>query len=103
MRRAHGFHAARDREAPHAWAPHARVPPGPDTAAAGPPVVPPDLTSLPWPPGLSIAVFAVAGALTVLGSIRLVTLGDTLADRTGWGEAFFGAVFFGLATSLSAS
>ncbi|MFI7575859.1 sodium:calcium antiporter [Micromonospora sp. NPDC049497] len=63
--------------------------------------MPPDLTSLPWPPGLSIAVFAVAGALTVLGSIRLVTLGDTLADRTGWGEAFFGAVFFGLATSLS--
>ncbi|MEW2384819.1 cation transporter [Micromonospora sp. NPDC047707] len=59
------------------------------------------LTSLPWPPGLSIAVFGVAGALTVVGSIRLVTLGDTLADRTGWGEAFFGAVFFGLATSLS--
>ncbi|MGN9810238.1 sodium:calcium antiporter [Micromonospora sp. BQ11] len=63
--------------------------------------MPPDLTSLPWPPGLSIAVFVAAGALTVLGSIRLVTLGDTLADRTGWGEAFFGAVFFGLATSLS--
>ncbi|MEV4666120.1 cation transporter [Micromonospora echinofusca] len=59
------------------------------------------LTSLPWPLGWSTAVFLVAGTLTVLGSIRLVTLGDTLADRTGWGEAFFGAVFFGLATSLS--
>ncbi|NJP31079.1 sodium:calcium antiporter [Micromonospora thermarum] len=59
------------------------------------------LTTLPWPPGLSAAVFGLAGALTVVGSIRLVTLGDTLADRTGWGEAFFGAVFFGLATSLS--
>ena len=34
-------------------------------------------------------------------SIRLVGLGDTLADRTGWGEALFGAVFFGLVTSLS--
>ncbi|RKN39603.1 sodium:calcium antiporter [Micromonospora endolithica] len=63
--------------------------------------MPAHLTSLPWPPALSIAVFALAGALTVVGSIRLVTLGDTLADRTGWGEAFFGAVFFGLATSLS--
>ncbi|MER7459948.1 cation transporter [Micromonospora sp. NPDC126480] len=59
------------------------------------------LTSVPWPPGLSIALFGVAGVLTVFASIRLVTLGDTLADRTGWGEAFFGAVFFGLATSLS--
>ncbi|MGN9774538.1 sodium:calcium antiporter [Micromonospora sp. H33] len=59
------------------------------------------LTTLPWSPGLSVAVFGVAGVLTVVGSIRLVTLGDTLADRTGWGEAFFGAVFFGLATSLS--
>ncbi|SCG64660.1 sodium:calcium antiporter [Micromonospora coxensis] len=59
------------------------------------------LTALPWPLGWSVAVFLIAGALTVLGSIRLVTLGDTLADRTGWGEAFFGAVFFGLATSLS--
>ncbi len=59
------------------------------------------LTSLPWPTGPSIAVFGVAGILTVLGSIRLVALGDTLADRTGWGEAFFGAVFIGLATSLS--
>lgn len=59
------------------------------------------LTTLPWPLGWSIAVFLAAGLITVLGSIRLVTLGDTLADRTGWGEAFFGAVFFGLATSLS--
>jgi cation:H+ antiporter len=54
-----------------------------------------------WSEGWSTAVFLAAGALTVVGSIRLVGLGDTLADRTGWGEALFGAVFFGLATSLS--
>jgi cation:H+ antiporter len=33
--------------------------------------------------------------------VRLTALGDTVADRTGWGGALFGAVFFGLATSLS--
>jgi cation:H+ antiporter len=55
----------------------------------------------PWPVGWAVVVFAMASALTVVCSVRLVGLGDTLADRTGWGEAFFGAVFFGLATSLS--
>ncbi len=54
-----------------------------------------------WPLWLAVVVFLTAGAITVVCSIRLVSLGDTLADRTGWGEAFFGAVFFGLVTSLS--
>ncbi|MEU3273104.1 cation transporter [Saccharomonospora sp. NPDC006951] len=54
-----------------------------------------------WPLGWSIAVFVFAALLTVLCSVRLAAVGDTLADRTGWGEALFGAVFFGLATSLS--
>ncbi|WP_460544040.1 sodium:calcium antiporter [Glycomyces halotolerans] len=54
-----------------------------------------------WEPGVAAAVFAIAGVATALGGVRLVGLGDTLADRTGWGEAFFGAVFFGLITSLS--
>lgn len=40
---------------------------------------------------LAILVFAGAAILTVLGSIRLAGLGDVLADRTGWGEAIFGA------------
>ncbi|GAA0809088.1 hypothetical protein Sya03_29040 [Spirilliplanes yamanashiensis] len=61
----------------------------------------PDLFATPWSLGTSVAVFVTAGILTVVASIRLVGLGDTLADRTGWGEALFGAVFFGLATSLS--
>ncbi|PRY02351.1 sodium:calcium antiporter [Allonocardiopsis opalescens] len=51
--------------------------------------------------GWGVAVFLLAAAVTVLGSVRMAALGDVLADRTGWGEAVFGAVFFGLATSLS--
>jgi cation:H+ antiporter len=54
-----------------------------------------------WALGPSIIVFAVAAAITVVGATRMTFLGDTLADRTGWGEAVFGAVFFGAATSLS--
>ncbi|MGK5739328.1 sodium:calcium antiporter [Micromonospora sp. URMC 103] len=61
----------------------------------------PDLTSPPWPLTWSIGVFVVAGAITVAGSIRLAGLGDALADRTGWGEALFGVVFFGVVTGLS--
>lgn len=57
--------------------------------------------AVPWPLVPSVGVFAVAGVITILGSIRLVALGDTLADRTGWGEAVFGVVFFGVATGLS--
>lgn len=56
---------------------------------------------IPWSISLSLAVFVLAGAVTVAGSIRLATLGDDLADHTGWGEALFGAVFFGFVTSLS--
>ncbi|GAA2254094.1 cation transporter [Streptomyces ruber] len=54
-----------------------------------------------WTLGWSAAVFLLATCVTVVCSVRLATLGDTLADRTGWGEALFGAVFFGLVTSLS--
>lgn len=59
------------------------------------------LPATPWPLGPSVGVFALAGLLTILGSVRLVALGDALADRTGWGEAVFGVVFFGIATGLS--
>lgn len=55
----------------------------------------------PWPLGVSVGVFVLVAAVTVVASVRMVALGDVLADRTGWGEAVFGAVFFGLATSLS--
>ncbi|MEV4760807.1 cation transporter [Micromonospora sp. NPDC049559] len=59
------------------------------------------LPTVPWPIGPSVGVFAAAGLITILGSIRLVALGDALADRTRWGEAVFGVVFFGVATGLS--
>ncbi|MEU3162407.1 hypothetical protein ABZ753_34235 [Streptomyces griseoincarnatus] len=48
------------------------------------------LTDL-WPLSWSIGVFLLAMAVTVVCSIRLAGVGDTLADRTGWGEALFGA------------
>ncbi|MFJ1589308.1 sodium:calcium antiporter [Kitasatospora albolonga] len=54
-----------------------------------------------WPLSWSIGVFLLATVITVVCSIRLAGVGDTLADRTGWGEALFGAVLFGLVTSLS--
>lgn len=55
----------------------------------------------PWPLPVSIIVFVTAGVLTVVGAVRMATLGDTLATRTGWGQAIFGAVFFGATSSLS--
>lgn len=59
------------------------------------------MSDQPWPLGWAAAIFVLAALLTVVCSVRLVSLGDALADRTGWGEALFGAVFFGAATSLS--
>ena len=55
----------------------------------------------PWPLGLALGAFAAAAGLTVFGGVKLATLGDRLADRTGLGEAMFGAVLFGAVTSLS--
>lgn len=54
-----------------------------------------------WTLWFTAVVFVAAAALTVFGSLRLTQLGDKLADRTGWGEAIFGAVLLGAATSLS--
>jgi cation:H+ antiporter len=49
---------------------------------------------------VAILVFLTgAGAILVVGT-RLTTLADRLADRTGLGEAFMGAVFLGAVTSL---
>lgn len=55
----------------------------------------------PWSLPVSVVVFVVAGAVTAVGAYRMAGLGDVLADRTGWGEAIFGALFFGAMTSLS--
>jgi cation:H+ antiporter len=55
----------------------------------------------PWSLPFSLAAFAVAALATIVGGIRLARTGDQLADRTGWGEALFGALFFGAIISAS--
>jgi len=49
---------------------------------------------------LSLAIFAVAALLVAVFGIRMSRLADRLADATGLGEAFVGAVFMGGTTSL---
>lgn len=48
----------------------------------------------------AIVVFAVAAAVILVVGTRLTRLADELADTTGLGEAFTGAVFLGAVTSL---
>lgn len=54
-----------------------------------------------WSLETSAAAFLLAALSTVYGGTRLAKLGDLLADRTGWGEALFGALFFGAVISAS--
>ena len=54
-----------------------------------------------WSLPVALLAFASGAGATVWGGVRLSTLGDILADRTRWGEALFGTVFLGAATSLS--
>ncbi|MGF1634859.1 MAG: sodium:calcium antiporter [Phycisphaerae bacterium] len=49
---------------------------------------------------LDITVFLVAGVVITIVGTRLAGLADLLADRTGLGEAFTGAVFLGATKSL---
>jgi cation:H+ antiporter len=53
-----------------------------------------------WPLGLSIALLLIAAVLITAAGSRLVRLADVLADRTGLGEALYGALFLGFTTSL---
>jgi cation:H+ antiporter len=55
----------------------------------------------PWSLPFSGVAFAVASLATVLGGIRLAKSWDLLSDRTGMGEALFGALFFGAIISAS--
>ncbi|MTJ05857.1 MAG: sodium:calcium antiporter [Sediminimonas qiaohouensis] len=48
-----------------------------------------------------LAAFALAALMVLLTGMRITRLVDTLADRTGIGEAIAGAVLLGAATSLS--
>jgi cation:H+ antiporter len=49
---------------------------------------------------LSIIGLAVLGAAIVFVGVRLASCADALAERTGLGQAFMGAVFLGATTSL---
>ncbi len=51
--------------------------------------------------GYVIALFAAAAAVIATAGVWLVSTADRLADRTRLGEAITGAVFLGIATSLS--
>lgn len=51
-------------------------------------------------PVLLIVGFA-AGAVILVCGLRMTSLADRIADRTGWGEAVIGGVLLGAATSFS--
>lgn len=48
-----------------------------------------------------VVSFLAAGGVILVCGLRVTGLADTLADRTGFGEALVGAVLLGAATSLS--
>ena len=56
------------------------------------------LTSLSLP--ANVVLFLLASLAIAFFGTWLAGTGDALADRTGWGEAFIGAVFLGACTSL---
>jgi len=53
-----------------------------------------------WPLAWSIAAIAIGGGVLLTAGVRLTRVADTLADRTGLGEAIAGAVLLGAVTSL---
>ena len=52
------------------------------------------------PTAMAVAVLLIGGAVILVAGTRLAGVADRLADRTGLGEAFVGAVFLGASTSL---
>lgn len=54
-----------------------------------------------WSLGVAVAVFVACTLVIAVAGTRLARTVDTLADRTGIGEAIAGAVVLGAATSLS--
>lgn len=53
------------------------------------------------PLGAVVAVFGAAALAIALSGVRMSTIADRLADRTGLGEAVVGALLLGMSTSLS--
>jgi cation:H+ antiporter len=53
-----------------------------------------------WPVAPSIALLGAMAVVLVTAGVRFTKVVDTLADRTGLGEAFAGAVLLGATTSI---
>lgn len=58
------------------------------------------MTAAPWPLLPSALALAAMAVVIVLAGVRLTRLADTLADRTGLGDAVGGALLLGAVTSL---
>ncbi len=58
------------------------------------------MTSAAWPLGVSAAVLAVSAVAILLAGSRLTRVADSLAERTGLGDAVAGALLLGAVTSL---
>ncbi len=56
--------------------------------------------SPPWPLWLSLAVLAITAVVILLAGTRLTHVADSLAERTGLGDAIGGALLLGAVTSL---
>ena len=54
-----------------------------------------------WTLGTVVAVFGAGAVAIAFAGSRMTLIADRLADRTGMGEALFGAVLLGGATSLA--
>ncbi|MEZ4572892.1 MAG: hypothetical protein R2849_21745 [Thermomicrobiales bacterium] len=50
--------------------------------------------------GVAILAFAIAAGVLVRAGVALASAGDQLAERTGWGRTFVGALLVAVATSL---
>ncbi|WP_236829329.1 sodium:calcium antiporter [Blastococcus sp. KM273128] len=53
-----------------------------------------------WPLGLSLGVLAAMAVVIVVAGVRLTRVADSLAERTGLGDAIGGALLLGAVTSL---
>ncbi|RZU33146.1 sodium:calcium antiporter [Blastococcus saxobsidens] len=58
------------------------------------------MTSSPWPLLPSVGVLAAMAVVIVVAGVRLTRVADTLAERTGMGDAIGGALLLGAVTSL---
>lgn len=53
------------------------------------------------PLSFTVVVFLLAALVIAFSGVRMTAITDSLADRTGLGEAVIGGIFLGLSTSLS--